>query len=60
MHQLANLKYKSKFQHFNLLILSELLSISDLGFVDKARENFLAVDSSANGEITKLDLTKAL
>ena len=30
--------------------------MSDLDFVDKARENFLAVDQSANGEITKLDL----
>jgi hypothetical protein len=44
LKQLANLKDKSKLQHFNLLILSELLSISDLDFVDMARENFLAVD----------------
>lgn len=43
-----------------MLILSELLSISDVDFINKARDNFLAVDQSAQGEITYRDLAHAL
>lgn len=43
---------QTEFQHFNMLILSELLSISDFDFIKQARDTFLAVDTSALGEVT--------
>lgn len=43
-----------------MLILSELLSISDFDFIKQARDTFLAVDNSALGEVTYQDLANTM
>jgi len=47
LKKLLHLKQKSMFQHFNTLILSELLSSSDFEFMCKVKDTFLALDRSA-------------
>jgi hypothetical protein len=57
--KLLNVKQKSLFQHFNTLILSELLSSNDFEFICKVKDTFLALDRSAFGELTFEDLKLA-
>ena len=52
MKKLLNAKQKSMFQHFNTLILSELLSSSDFEFISQSKNTFLALDNSAFGSIS--------
>jgi hypothetical protein len=40
------------FQHFNTLILTELLSSSDFKFICQLKDTFLALDNSACGSIS--------
>jgi hypothetical protein len=52
LKKLLNVKQKSMFQHFNTLILSELLSSNDFEFICKVKNTFLALDRSAFGELS--------
>ena len=51
---------RSIFQHFNTLILSELLSSSDQQFIKQVKDTFLSIDQTASGCITKEELCSAL
>jgi hypothetical protein len=60
LRKLLKIKKKSIFQHFNTLILSELLSRSDCDFISKVKDTFLAIEKSALGHILKVEFYSAL
>ena len=47
LRKLLKIKKRTLFQHFNTLILSELLSSSEADFMSKVKDTFLAIDYSA-------------
>ena len=44
LKKLLKAKKRTLFQHFNTLILSELLSSSEANFMSQVKDTFLAID----------------